>query len=127
MKHEYTRFSAMFCVLLAVGGTCILGCSTSSPIQPDNQEVIVRRNQTLWSEVARILDSQIKYKNDTEVSVYLRNLSQSLLDSHLGKKGAPIGVWLIYPHSGKWISLNLPGNRIYLSVELLKQLQFENE
>lgn len=103
------------------------GCTT--PVKPVliNKEEVLKKDQSLWEAVSRNFEPQLKVKKDTEISVYLRKVAQNLVDSSQDLKGSPVGIWLIHSKNGKWMSYNLPKSRVYLPIEILRELQYENE
>jgi predicted Zn-dependent protease len=105
----------------------MVGCATEPKPILVNKDEVLRKDRNLWEEVSRNFEPHLKLKKDTEVSVYLRKVAQILVDANAEMKGSPVGVWLIQSKDEKWLSFNLPKNRIYLPVEFLKELRFENE
>jgi predicted Zn-dependent protease len=74
------------------------------------------------------LENKVEITHDIEVEVALRHLAEKLVALRPMLAGAPIGV-LVYKNGDGRLPLgfSIPGNRIYLSREILKQLEFENE
>lgn len=74
------------------------------------------------------IEAKIEITHDIEVDVALRQFAEKLSKLRPALAASPIGV-LVYKNSeGKLPpSFAIPGNRIYISRELLKQFEFENE
>ena len=105
----------------------ICACSTPPPpVKVDVQERILHDNR-LGLQLAQKLEPQLVMKVDVEVAVYLRTLAQKLSENSVELKSSPVGVLLVANGKKKWMSFSLPGNRIYLSLGLLKKLEFEHE
>jgi beta-barrel assembly-enhancing protease len=103
------------------------GCATVPPPEPISTKQIVEKDCEVGLQIAGRFESELKLGHDVDVSIYLRNLAQALVQN-TELKDAPIGVLLVADRaSGDWRDFSLPGNRIYLSTGLLRQLQFENE
>ncbi len=105
----------------------LFGCSTSPVLPLLNHEEIVNRDRALGDEIAQNFKLQFKFKSDFEVLRYLKNLGQELVNSTQQLAEFPVGVWIFLRNQEKWFSYGLPGNRIYLPLDLLKSLDFENE
>jgi predicted Zn-dependent protease len=113
-------------VMLACGA--LAGCATTPAPVVLTPEEQVRQDVNTGLSLAQEFESRIPLKQDIEVSVYLRKLAQALADASPELSHAPLGVLLIDRGVGaRWQSYALPGNRVYLPVSLLRQLQFENE
>lgn len=110
-------------LLLALG----VGCSSA----PKKEEIPVteqlRRDSALGRNLTEKFETHLTFKEDMEVSVYLRSVAEKLTLSTIPLHEAPIGVRVIKDRSEQWRNYALPGNRIYLSAGLLKQFEFENE
>ena len=103
------------------------GCATQPHLKLASPEEIRLRDQAVGSEIAQQFESRLSFKHSPAVSIYLRKLAATLLESIPELSGSPAGIWMIHSKRGKWNSYALPGNRIYLPVELLHGLEFENE
>ncbi|MEO5970244.1 MAG: M48 family metalloprotease [Bdellovibrionia bacterium] len=103
------------------------GCATQPSLKLASPDEIWRRDQAVGSEIAQQFESRLSFKNNPEVSIYLRKLATALLEVTPDLQGSSVGIWLIRSKKGKWKSYALPGNRIYLSTGLLHELEFENE
>ncbi len=104
------------------------GCASVAP--PHNQVThaeMVKRDHVMELQLIQKMESKLKFKRDLKVLGYLRKIAQTLVDGTPGLQGSRAIVSLIQDKKTKWKSYSLPGNRIYLSVSLLRTLQFENE
>jgi predicted Zn-dependent protease len=90
-------------------------------------EEILLRDQAVGSEIAQKFESRLKFKQSPAVSIYLRKLATTLMEATPELRGSSVGIWIIHSKNGKWNNYALPGNRIYLSSDLLRGLDFENE
>jgi predicted Zn-dependent protease len=115
-------------VLGFVGVVALAGCATTvpapPPITPAEQ---VQRDQAAGTELARQFEAQLKFKQDKEVLVYLRNLAGALADATPELRSAAVGALVVSDRGGRWHDYAIPGNRLYLSSGLLKRVSFENE
>lgn len=116
-------FQFLTCVCL---GTA-MSCSSAPPVREETRAERVQRDNAIGQNLSQRMGPEFKFKRDTEVSVYLRKIAESLSVSTEELKGTSIGVFLIQDRDARWRNYGLPGNRIYLSVNLLKELEFENE
>jgi predicted Zn-dependent protease len=103
------------------------GCSTPPPVKPETPAERMERDNAMGLELSLQLDKNLKFRQDKEVLVYLRNLARKLADSMPELQSSSVGVWIVQDDGGKWNSFSLPGNRIYLSAGLLRSIEFENE
>ena len=98
------------------------------PERPEvSQEEQVKIDVYQGRELSHGLERYLKVHKDLEVTVFLRNLAQKLVDATPALSVMPIGVLLIHSPDQLWQSYALPGNKLYLSIGLLKQMKFENE
>lgn len=104
-----------------------LACS-SKPVQPVlTHEEQLRQDQKMGAEWATGLEEVLKFRQDIEITVYLRKLAVHLASQDSALKDAPVGVFLIEEIRGRWTNFSLPGNRLYLSAGWLKTVEFESE
>lgn len=119
-----------------------LGCATSQ-VQPGaiTHEQQAKIDQTLSLKIFHRLEPELKFKlkleGDEEITSYLSRLAgtlavtmpepkiPSLTNLHGGNIGFEVSV--IKQKDRKWRNFGLPDNRIFLSVDLLRILDFENE
>lgn len=121
--HRRNRigFGLVFCALL-------LGCSTAEEIlkKDDSAQVLLERK--VGQEMAQKLESKLKFISSFEVEEYLKSLAESLFSGIPSRKRFSVRIRLIQQKkSEKWAHLSLPGNRIYLSLPLLKTYEYEAE
>ena len=104
-----------------------LACATPHRrLPPITSDERIKRDQALGSEIARPFDTQLKFKKDKEVLAYLKNLASTLAGFYPELGGSPIEVLLVQDPS-VLRNFALPGLRIYLSSNLIKRLDFENQ
>ncbi|MEK7400604.1 MAG: M48 family metalloprotease [Candidatus Poribacteria bacterium] len=111
------------------------GCTTISP--QSKQELIIRNGfedkfeKIIGFKLARQVETRLSLKNDSEVLLYLSRLTETLMESLPDLRIYTVSIYLINGNGGnddlRWRNFSLPGNRIYLSTELLKKIDFENE
>ena len=117
-------------LILPVGGSSVLwiGCAGSSlELKPVSHEERLRKNTELGFGLAQQFEARLKFKRETEVSIYLRELAQVLVDHSPDLKGTTVGVWLVKDFGQEWKNYSLPGGRIYISGGMLQTLNYENE
>lgn len=103
------------------------GCS-HGPLHPvESTAEKTQREGTLWKTVKKELEEDLVFKHDVEISRYLESLAATLAQPTLGRLSPPTQVHLIRDVEGKWQNLGLPRNELYMSVSLLKKIEFENE
>lgn len=87
----------------------------------------IREDNQKGEKLSTEFEEKIQIKSDTEITVYLRSIAVKLSQSQPELKVAPVGVFLVSNEAQRWRNYSLPGNRIYISVNLLKEIEFENE
>ncbi len=103
------------------------GCSTPPAPRPVRWDEQVRHDQAIGSALTPHLEKNLEFRNDLELSVYLRKMAQALADETPPLKDAPVGVFVVRESGGRWRSFSLPGNRVYLPAGLLRRLEYESE
>jgi predicted Zn-dependent protease len=107
---------------------CISACATGPHVKPATRAEIVERDNAMGSELSGQFETQVKLKTEREVTVYLRKVAETLSTVSPDLRASSVGVLLLKDgDSRSWRNFGLPGNRIYLSSALLRELQFENE
>ncbi len=124
MNFEKQPVIAFPAVLLALA---LAACATPPPAKKISTAEIVQHDNAVGNELAQRFESQVKLKNDREVTVYLRALARKLSDASPDLKPTGVGVLLLRDKLPVWRNFGVPGNRVYLSVGLLRQFEFENE
>lgn len=102
-------------------------CTSSPPIRKLPPEEISCRDRVMWGEISKNFEMHLKLKKNHEVVDYLERLADVLGRSTSGLRGEKIHVSLIQEQNGKWESFSLPGHYLYLPIDLIKELEFENE
>ena len=103
------------------------GCSHSSVTPSLSTEELKQYDQSVNLELAQELEGHFEFKNDALVSRYLHQVAKRVGSAAALSQDSPIKVSLIRSPEAKWKSYSLPGSRLYLSVEVLRALEFENE
>lgn len=124
MAYVFKYRSAIF-LLIALG----MGCATpvARPVQLTMQEQLNYDHAASRGWAAEI-EGQLEIVHDIEVDVALRQFAGKLVALRPALAAAPIGV-LVFKNSDSRLPpvFSIPGNRIYVSRELLKSFTFENE
>jgi len=106
-----------------------VSCSTPlpKPVKLTTQEQLLV-DQELTRDWAARIETKIPIVRDVEVEVMLRKMAESAISRREALALSPIGV-LLYQKGERALpaSFAVPGNRIYLSIPLVKALEFENE
>jgi predicted Zn-dependent protease len=113
-----------------LAGLCALtACSTIPEKRRITPQEQVQQDQSLGVKISAPFESHLKLKQDMDVAVYLRKIGANLAEMTPELKGSPLGIFLMKDEKlqPRWRCYGLPGNRIYLSVGLLRGLEFENE
>lgn len=118
---------AVLCSLCAVAAVSLVSCSSSQKAAPITIEEQVRQDNSIGTALSEKFEKQIKIKKDVEVSVYLKRVADNLASKTEALKISPVGVFVIQDRNDVWKNYSLPGIRVYLSADLLKSAEFENE
>ncbi len=110
---------------LALGGI-VTACASSGEHSYVTVEEQVRRDQSTGLHLAEGLEAKLRLKNDIEVSVYLREIAQSLSSATPELRDSPVGVLTFHQTDKRWRNFGIPGNRIYLCIELMQRIRYEN-
>jgi predicted Zn-dependent protease len=95
--------------------------------KPVSEEQRLKQDNSQGQQLAPIFESKLQFKKDIEVQVFLREMASKLVDATPELKLAPVGAMIIVDRDHKWRNYALPGNRLYLSVGMLKSVEFDNE
>ena len=109
----------------------VLGTSCSTPtvktikLSPQEQLLVDQELTRNWPER---IEEQVAAVRDVDVEIYLRKLAEGIIVKREALALSPIGV-ILYDRREVVLpaSFAIPGNRIYLSRQLLRSLEFENE
>lgn len=105
----------------------VAACSTTPEVQELTPEQVAQQERELGNHLQKELEQSIKILKDLDVSVYLRKLAERLATEDEKLRDMPIGIFLIRSSQNPFNHYAIPRGRIYLSVDHLKHLQFENE
>lgn len=113
---------------LALGLLLTSACATPPPPVPETRAQIIQRDGRVGRGLAPQFEAQLEFRRDTEISVYLRQLAEKLMNTQPELQGAAVGVFIIQDQDrGRWWNFGLPGVRIYLSAGFLRETEFENQ
>jgi predicted Zn-dependent protease len=113
---------------VALIGISVLASCATPPVQVvRTKEERIRFDNTVGRQLAQNFEQKINVRQDIEVTVFLRSIAEKLIATSPELSDSPIGVVLIGDTDDLWANYALPGNRVYLSVELLRGLEYENE
>ena len=121
-----SRLLKLLVITLALTFTFVR-CATEVPIKKISTEEQTKIDDSVGQGLAQNFEPKLTIKNDIEVSVYLRKVAGKLSESAAALQKSPVGVITIKDRDHHWRCYALPGNRIYLSIGELKELQFDNE
>jgi predicted Zn-dependent protease len=123
-RWKCKRLFVTACALIGA----VAGCATPPPLAlPITPAERVQRDRVVGGKLAPRFESQLKFKVDKELAVYLRNLAQTLADATPELHLASVGVLIVQDRGGRWRDYGLPGYRVYLSAGLIKNVMYENE
>lgn len=106
----------------------MVGCSAVPP-----REIEITKSRQLQLDnsfgvkLSQEVESYLSLRSDLNVDVYLRKVAVRLVRSHGTFSKSPVGVKLHYKRDGRWRNYGIPGIRIYLSLDLIKKAENENE
>src|SRR5689334_23187022 len=124
----YFKMSCFKLEIWIVGMSLVLSnCASPYVVKEVSHDEIVKRDQVVGNNLAPRFETYLRFKKDTEVSLFLRKLAEKLVEPTPELIGSPVGIWLIDNKKNKWNSYGLPGNRIYLPTGMLGKLEYENE
>ncbi len=102
------------------------GCVTSHKAATLTHEDQLRLEKSVALPTAQ-LEKRFKRVKDVEVTRYLNQLGHRLLEVSSELQVSLVDVVLIQNKGDLWRNYSFPKGSIYLSVDLLKQLKWENE
>lgn len=125
-------------IILTVSAAIIAACTTGPVRKELNFEEQVRLDIELADPLVRDFERKLAFipqQREVEVSIYLREVAVRLADQRQDLKVRPTGLFLVDdrvisvggPTEKKWRNYAWPGNRVYLSVGLLKSVSLESE
>jgi predicted Zn-dependent protease len=104
------------------------GCASSSKkMDLTAGEVKLERETYLANQLSQKAEKHFDLKKNTEVELYLSRLTDRLITAaHLNEE-PKTRIFLIDDKNSLWRSFAIPGNRFYISVGLLKTVEYEHE
>lgn len=124
LSFAVLKIFGFFFLLAAISA---MGCVGTPPLKPPDPEVRAQHESKIGNALARQLEVQIKLKQEKDILSYLQNLGRLVADSKSELRIPTLAVALVKDQSSVWRNMSLPGNRIYLSIGLIRTLEFENE
>lgn len=104
------------------------GCVTQPKLIGLSVEELIREEANIDQNLSLQLAQEFSFKKESDVTGYLAVLSLNLVQKNPElRMGKSLDFRIIQKRQEKWINLNFPKNHIYLSLELMKTLEFENE
>lgn len=114
-------------VLLGCAALFLASCATPNPVLQISPSEQRRHDQKVGLQLADEFEKRIEIRSAAQVSEYLDRLAQVLSAQDVRLSESATKVLLIRDVKGLWRNFALPGNRVYLSLSLLKTIEFENE
>jgi len=112
---------------MLIASVMLAACSRPEVKPTLSPEEQVRHDGQLGVKLAEAFETGLPRIADSEVAVFLRTLCGQLASGSPALRDAPMGVVMIEDRAATWRNYALPGVRIYLSLGLLKAIEFENE
>ena len=103
------------------------GCSSGPLLPKISHEEAIRQAQVVGNELSEFFEEKLKLKTDLEVTNYLGRVSKVLKAQTPDLKNFDLELHFFYAQHKKWATYSLPGAQIYLPIELIRSLEFENE
>lgn len=123
MSSRQLSISVLSCIVAAA----LVSCTTVPPPKPLSVQEQVQLDVAAGSKLLGRIEPVLPRKEEPELSRYLVGIGTRLSQSSLELRSAPLKVFLIDSLRSSWKSVAIPGNRVYVSIPLLKKAQFENE
>jgi hypothetical protein len=86
-----------------------------------------RRDGETGVQLSTLFESGSELREDRLVSAYLEEIANTLTHSVPSLRDQPVQVYILKDHGSRWMNYGFPGNRIYLSRAMLRNVRFENE
>lgn len=107
--------------------SCLLAGCASAPVKVDTPAEILRRDAVEAAQLAPRVEARAAFRRDPAVTDYLRELAMRLAETSPLLRGTTVETRLVSDPEGRWRNYALPGTVIYVSVESLRAVQYENE
>lgn len=125
--RKSTRLRALSLGGIAALSMALGACSSPPPPKKVSVSERVQYERAVGLELSQQFDPELKFKKDLPVTSYLRKLGQTLADATPDLHLPSVEVALIADPGGKRASFGLPGGKLYVSIGMLKPLDYENE
>jgi predicted Zn-dependent protease len=121
------RLAPLF-LILWLSSSFLSGCSSTplTPIPIEAQE-LETYDVKMGKKIAESADRYFQLRVDFEIQNFLSSYIQKFLELSHSSDSSLVRVSLIQDQNSIWKTFSLPGNQFYVSVGLLKSLEYENE
>lgn len=118
-----------FTLYVILGNLLILGGCTSAPVQKAEESLSSRmQKEREWGEVlSKKFEKQVVAKKDSEIEKYLENLIVKMEPSIRGPASHELKIKLFKGKEPNWLNYSIPGGYLYMSLDALRSIEFENE
>jgi predicted Zn-dependent protease len=123
-RMRLRAFASM--LVFTFGITALPACITAPPKKITALEQ-AREENAVGGELAKPFEEKIRYKTDPVVTRYLTAMAKRISLASGDVRLENLGIVMIQDRVGQWRNYSLPGRKIYLSVGMLQQLQYDNE
>jgi len=103
------------------------GCASVPPRTEASRDELIQKDRALGVGVAQRFESQLKFRKDPEIVVYLGNIGTQLTRSTPELDGSSIAVHVVQDRDQVWRNYSVPGHRVYLSRGWVQGTEYENE
>jgi predicted Zn-dependent protease len=118
-----------FILHVILGSLLAFGGCVSAPIQNHEESVSTRmQKEREWGEkLSKKFEKQVVEKKDSEIQKYLENLIVKMEPSIRGPASHELKVKLFKTNKPVWLNYTIPGGYLYMSLDALRSIEFENE
>jgi len=117
-------FLLVFTVAIFIQG----GCASQPQVHLPTEAVKLERESILKDQLSQKAEKHFTLKSSPAVEAYIARIIHQLMSaSNPEERPAEVKVFLVDDQNGLWRSLSIPENRFFLSLGLLKTIEFEHE
>ena len=117
-----------FFFIVTMGNLFLGGCASQPQVVLPTEGVKLEREFFLREQLSQKAEKHFTLKSNPTVEAYVaRLISQLMAASNLEEQRAVVKVFLVDDENGVWRSLSIPENRFFLSLGILKTVEFEHE
>jgi hypothetical protein len=122
------KLKILILVLISILNACSGLVFNSTKESEKNQRLILKDDNKLGTQISELIEKDLLLKTNLELTIYLRDLADRLLDLSSDLRNSPLGVYLVNCSKGERCrNFGVPGIRIYLSAPVLKRAKNEGE